>query len=360
MVERGSHDVLAWTVDGRSLIAAGRDVSLWRGEPPEQVRRVPLDRSTSILGVSRDGAVIRCGLGDLCVLDPSTLATRKRLRCPADNEVWRARWAPGGRWVAGHCAHGVYPEFGDGGIVQTCIWDARTGRRRRCTETGQLYHHTQPFAFRRDGRALAISARDGFEILGLPSLRHQGFVEASVETSHGVIMSWTPAGDELVVIDEIGGAFYRPDVFEAARELEIIDMLGPHAWSPRADEMALLYREHLAIHALDGGVVARRPIPLEVGRSVGWSPDARLIAAVWQGEDEGGGFDVYSREGLHRVLEGRGASGEPVGPIAWHPTRAILAYSSGGRPHLRHFDNENRPSTERDSVGTPSADPPGR
>ncbi len=341
-LEPGLNRALAWTNNGSSVIAAGEHVSLWRGDPLAEVARRPLRHPTVHLSVSSRGAIVRCERSALCVLSTEDLAVERRLRCGQHQEARGGRWAPDGPWVVGYCADGTDPGMGDAGNVQTCVWDARLGRRLRCVETGQLPHHSQPFASRRDGRAILVSTDEGFGVLEPPAFESVHSIDADTQLDANPLVSWVPTQTQrLLVLTSFGGTFHDLGASEPDSVFEILGPLASHSWSPSGEELAIAYFETLAIHAPDGTVVAQRSVHAGAGAQVGWSADGHYLAVEW-GDDEAAGFDVYARRGLARVFSGRGDGDRGWLPLAWHPQLAKLVFSDGRSLRVWHASMQAR------------------
>lgn len=322
---------LAW-LDATTVVSVGDEVALWRGEPPALVARGQLPGPTASLDARAAQIVAPCGAA-VCVWSSENMRVRRRLSCPRGTaEAGGVVVDEGGRWVAGHCRSRADPELGEA-AVQSCVWDARSGRRARCIETLLPGWASQELAFAPGAELLAVTTSNGVELLEPPGFGARSTLPAEVAHDAHVPLAWSPRGDRLAVLNTSEAAIY--DVGSGvASSFEVVGEPLSAAFSPDGEELAVLYREGLVVHAIDGTVRARAGADEVGGGRVRWSRDGTFLAVEWIAGDPAG-FDVYRRAGLQRVLGGQRSHG--YAPTAWHGERNTLAYSLGNQVHLRRL-----------------------
>jgi hypothetical protein len=322
---------LAW-LDATTVVSVGDEVALWRGEPPALVARGQLPGPTASVDARAAQIVAPCGAA-VCVWSSENMRVRRRLSCRRGTaEADGAVVDEGGRWVAGHCRSRADPELGEA-AVQSCVWDARSGRRVRCVETLLPGWASQELAFAPGAELLAVTTSNGVELLEPPGFGARSMLPAEVAHDAHVPLAWSPRGDRLAVLNTSEAAIY--DVGSGvASSFEVVGEPLSAAFSPDGEELAVLYREGLVVHAIDGTVRARAGADEVGGGRVRWSHDGTFLAVEWIAGDPAG-FDVYRRAGLQHVLGGQRQHGDA--PTAWHRERNTLAYSLGSVIQVRDF-----------------------
>lgn len=330
-----SIDGLVWAADGERVITGGDELSIWSGDPLQRGTVVELEEAVDELAASERGVSAKCSPTTLCVYDTQDLSVRHRLECPRlegeddDRVPEGARWAPGGVWIAARCARERETGMGPAVDVTTCIWDGRTGERVRCVRGLREGGYQQPFAFRSGTSTLAVSSEGGFDVLEPPEFETRVRVEDGPGMMlYRAIAGWTAEG-ELVVATEAGVGVHHPGEEDARARFDVGGMLVDGAVAPTQRLLAMLYRESLIVHRLDGETAAEEELRNE-GGTVAWSHEGGLLAVDWRlGQQEGLLVYRVAPRTLTRVFSAHRSSGEGRVAFAWHPSEPRLAYAAG-------------------------------
>lgn len=214
-----------------------------------------------------------------------------------------------------------------GGPLSTCIWDGRSGRRVRCVESGQPSYHARAPAFRPDGDAVAVPVADGFQVLEAPEFSEGPTVFVDTMLDSRALGGWVGNGPFVVLSSFGSGELFEPGAEGPLSSFEIEGVLVALGTPSTAGGFAVLYEGVLAVYsaeAAEAEVLARRPFTHTSGE-IAWSFDGDFLAVQWS-DDTGGGFDVFTREGLQYVLAAQSAEPPSRCPVAWHPQENLLAY----------------------------------